>query len=147
MAEGEKGKSGIVGNAGLVTVLAAGISAVAAIAVAYIQKGGSEKTPEPAVSVAQTSGVGGAAPVYVTKLVNGKMVRVLVRGVPGAAGPAGAAGAAETAGEPGGAPAAQADAGGGGSAREAVPAAEEQPPADVPAEEHAADGNGDGEAP
>jgi hypothetical protein len=97
MSEQGNSKPSVFSNAGLMTVIAAAISAMAAVGVAYIQKSGpAEKTPE--ASAAPSGAGAAAAPVYVTKVINGKTVRVLVPTAP--AGKAASAGtAAKTAGE------------------------------------------------
>jgi hypothetical protein len=81
MSEDGNAKPSIFSHVGLMTVVAAVISALAALAVAFIQKGGgAEKAPDGNLAAAANSTAAAApgAPIYVTKLINGKMVKVLV---------------------------------------------------------------------
>ncbi len=80
-SETVSGKPSILSHTGLMTVIAAAISALAAVGVAYIQKSGpAEKPADASASAAAViaSGAAPAPPVYVTKLVNGRMIKVLV---------------------------------------------------------------------
>ncbi len=105
-AESEAGKEigqakpSVLSHTGLMTVIAAAISALAAVGVAYIQKSGpAEKPAEASVGAAPANAAAFAAPVYVTKVVNGKTVKVLVRTAQ--AGKAAAGNSAATPGDAG----------------------------------------------
>ena len=101
-SETGSGKPSIFSHAGLMTVIAAAISALAAVGVAYIQKSGpAEKPVDTSASAAAViaSGAVPAPPVYVTKMVNGRMIKVLVPAAQAGKAAAGAiAGADATAG-------------------------------------------------